>query len=146
MRVSYCLEMTMLIAAALSIFGCASKGDDPLEGKWEVIAVRGTQPGVFLHEIWEFRNNRYSVEGLGLHGRYELNVDSADNTIMLYSDLKTDVTIAGIYKITRDGKELTMKLGNAENSMPNSQGILLRICIGMMCMCVGGSETQLVRR
>jgi hypothetical protein len=107
------------MVAALSIFGCALRGDDPIEGRWEVIGVRGVQPEVFLNEIWEFKNSHYSVDGLDLHGRYELDTDNANNTIMLYSDLKTDVTIAGIYKIDRDNKRLTMKLGNAENDMPN---------------------------
>lgn len=101
------------------MLGCKGGSKNPIEGKWKVIEVKAENPAIFMDEVWEFKNNRYSVEGLSLRGKYELGKDDDRNTIMLFPDIESDVDIAGIYELRKEGKELIMKLGNAENEMPN---------------------------
>jgi hypothetical protein len=84
-----------------------------------VIEVRADSPAIFMDEVWEFKDNRYSVEGLSLRGKYELDTNGPNSTIMLFPINKADVRIAGIYKVRKGGEELIMKLGNAENDKPN---------------------------
>ena len=119
MKRLYYISLAVFLLIILLIPGCVGRSETLLEGKWKVIEVKGTSPDIFMNEVWEFKDNRYSVKGLSLSGNFGLGTDGDNNAIMFFPKNKTAVRSAGIYKIRENGEELIMKLGNAENDKPN---------------------------
>jgi hypothetical protein len=120
-----CIALAALLVTVLLMSGCKSRsesptedelevtavrGKGPLQGKWRVAEVKGANPDIFINEVWEFKNNRYSVKGLSLSGKYDLGTDGDNNTIMLFQNDKTAVRGAGIYEVRERGEELIMKI------------------------------------